>query len=68
MIDYIKGDSMDKVIGVTAVSTPLWLHHFNMGVAVILGIGGIALLALRIAKARQEYLKSKEERVTNETA
>ncbi|MEH6633474.1 MAG: hypothetical protein V7776_21875 [Halopseudomonas aestusnigri] len=51
---------MDKVIGVTAVSTPLWLHYFNTGVAVMVGIGGLALLAYRIAKARQDFLNTKK--------
>ncbi|WP_120497560.1 hypothetical protein [Kiloniella sp. EL199] len=60
MIDHLmRGENMDKLIGVTAVSTPLWLHYFNTGVAVCIGIGGLALLVFRIAKARQEYLEVK---------
>ncbi|WP_417454462.1 hypothetical protein [Kiloniella sp.] len=63
MIDTVlRGENVDKFIGVTAVSTPLWFHYFNTGIAVCIGIGGLALLAFRIAKARQEYLKAKAER------
>ncbi|WP_179188719.1 hypothetical protein [Kiloniella majae] len=50
---------MDKLIGVAAVSTPLWLTYFNMGVAVVVGLGGAVLLYSRIVKARQEYLEVK---------
>lgn len=56
---FVRGDGVDKVIGITAVSTPLWLHYFNTGVAVMVGIGGLALLAYRIAKARQDFLNTK---------
>ncbi|KKJ78609.1 hypothetical protein WH95_00465 [Kiloniella litopenaei] len=60
MIDaFLRGENLDKFIGITAVSTPLWLHYFNTGVAVCIGVGGLALLAFRIAKARQEYLEVK---------
>jgi len=63
MIDTVlRGENMDKLIGVTAVSTPLWLHYFNTGIAICIGIGGVLLLGFRIAKARQDYLKAKEER------
>ncbi len=63
MIDtYLRGENMDKFIGVAAVSTPFWLHYYNVGIAILLGIGGVTLLWFRIAKARQDYLKAKEER------
>ena len=61
MIEHLKGGTMDKLIGVAAISTPLWLTYFNMGVAVVVGVGGLILLGFRIAKARQEYLKAKRE-------
>lgn len=51
--------TLDAAIGTGAVTSPWWLDYFTMGGNVVLILGGIALLAVRLAIARREWLRGK---------
>lgn len=50
---------LDAALGTGAISSPVWLQYFTLTGNIVLILGGIALLAIRIALARREWIKGK---------
>jgi hypothetical protein len=50
---------LDYALGTAAASSPWWLPHFDHTVHVMLGVGGVALVVLRVAIAWREYKAKK---------
>jgi uncharacterized membrane protein YozB (DUF420 family) len=46
---------VDYALGTAAASAPWWLPHFDHTVHVILGVGGVALVLLRVAIAWRDW-------------
>ena len=58
MIEHTQA-KIDATIAAATVSAPWWLAYFDHTTHVVLAIGGIALLALRIAVAWKEWKNKK---------
>ena len=50
----------DGALGVGGVSTPIWLHWTNEGIAIILGLLGGALLIFRCLLAWKELREKRD--------
>lgn len=50
---------LDYAIGSAAAAAPWWLPHFDQTVHILLGAGGVALVALRILIAYREWRSKK---------
>ncbi len=50
--------AIDGSVGALAVSTPVWVEYVSTYGGLVMLIGGIILLALRIALAWKEWNKS----------
>lgn len=59
MITEAQG-KIDATIAAGAVSSPWWLWYFDHATHIILVIGGIALLALRLAITWREWRGKRE--------
>jgi hypothetical protein len=53
---------MDGILGVGAVSSPIWLQYLQTTVGMFMLIGGALLLALRLAIAWREWRAGKSGR------
>jgi hypothetical protein len=62
MMDQHAKEALDAIIGVGAVSSPIWIRLIETGFAVVMALGGAILLALRIALAVREWREGRAQR------
>jgi hypothetical protein len=51
--------TLDTMLASGAITAPVWLAYVQTGAAVVMAIGGVVLLALRIAIAWREWRTKK---------
>lgn len=58
-MDQHGKEALDGLLGVGAVSSPIWLQYIQTTIGMFMLIGGALLLALRLAIAWREWRAGK---------
>jgi hypothetical protein len=58
-MDQHGKEALDGILGVGAVSSPIWLQYLQTGFGLFMLVGGAVLLALRLAIAWREWQAGK---------
>ena len=54
--------AVDGAAGAAAVTAPLWLQHIETGAQLVVALGGVVLIALRIAVAWRDFRRHRGRR------
>jgi len=57
LMDHLSKHALDGAVGAAAVTAPLWLQLVQSGSQVLVALGGVVLVALRIAIALRDLRK-----------